>query len=151
MIFLNTLEGTLLDRATAPREGGPFYLGLCLKNKTKQKNTNNKQQNTPVHRYVAAQDQIAGILSECFDVSYAEMVAEMRNVSFASEVAGGSRQWVYQTCTEFGRCRFPTQIRSFRPLVLLVHSGRSRCRPWGASLRSAIVPSVARGVTMSEN
>ena len=28
------------------------------------------------------------------------------------------------------------------PLVLLVHPGRSRYRPWGASLRSTIVPSV---------
>ena len=31
-------------------------------------------------------------------------------------------------------------------ICLLVHSGRSRYRPWGALLRSTIVPSVAGGV-----
>ena len=38
----------------------------------------------------------------------------------------------------------------FPLFVLLVHSGRSRYRPWRASLRSAIVPSVAGGVLLSE-
>jgi hypothetical protein len=33
------------------------------------------------------------------------------------------------------------QISLVSPLFLLAYSGRSRCRPWGASLRSAIVPS----------
>ena len=36
-------------------------------------------------------------------------------------------------------------------LFLLVRSGRSRYRPWGASLRSTIVPSVVGGVKTSEN
>lgn len=37
----------------------------------------------------------------CLDVSYADAIAQLRDTSAAS--AGvGIRQWVYQTCTEFG-------------------------------------------------
>lgn len=38
----------------------------------------------------------------CTDVAYANMVAEMRNISLASPAAEGGRQWTYQTCVEFG-------------------------------------------------
>ena len=45
-----------------------------------------------------------------------------------------------------------TQFRSFPySSFLLVRSGRLRYRPWGASLRSTIVPSVAGGVLLEEN
>ena len=37
---------------------------------------------------------------ECFDVSYDEMIKELRDVSYNKNVGG--RQWIYQTCTEFG-------------------------------------------------
>ena len=37
---------------------------------------------------------------ECFDVSYDEMIKELREVSYNKNVGG--RQWIYQTCTEFG-------------------------------------------------
>lgn len=39
---------------------------------------------------------------KCLDYKYDKMVQEMRNTSWDSGVAGGSRQWTYQTCTEFG-------------------------------------------------
>ena len=37
---------------------------------------------------------------ECFDVSYDEMIKELQNVNFNKNIGG--RQWIYQTCTEFG-------------------------------------------------
>ena len=45
--------------------------------------------------YTAAQDAINHFTEECFDVNYADMIAEMQNTSLASAVAGGSRQWVW--------------------------------------------------------
>ena len=39
---------------------------------------------------------------QCLDVSYVDMVSDMQNTSLDSDVAGGGRQWVWQTCTEFG-------------------------------------------------
>lgn len=38
----------------------------------------------------------------CLDYKYSKLVTDMRNVSWDSEMAKGMRQWVYQTCTEFG-------------------------------------------------
>ncbi|XP_066600225.1 putative serine protease F56F10.1 [Prorops nasuta] len=40
---------------------------------------------------------------KCLDYRYDKMIREMRNVSWTSEDdAEGGRQWIYQTCTEFG-------------------------------------------------
>lgn len=38
----------------------------------------------------------------CLDYKYDKMIADMKNVSWDSEMAKGARQWTYQTCTEFG-------------------------------------------------
>ena len=38
----------------------------------------------------------------CLDYRYEKMMETYRNVSWSSEAAEGSRQWTYQTCTEFG-------------------------------------------------
>lgn len=39
---------------------------------------------------------------KCLDYVYIKMIRELRNVTWASEEAEGGRQWMYQTCTEFG-------------------------------------------------
>ena len=36
------------------------------------------------------------------DITYQSMIDSMRNISWGSDSAEGGRQWVYQTCTEFG-------------------------------------------------
>ncbi|XP_026730974.1 putative serine protease K12H4.7 [Trichoplusia ni] len=55
----------------------------------------------PAYKKLAAYNSI--ILDKtnqtCLDYSYANMVEELRNMSWGSE---GARQWMYQTCTEFG-------------------------------------------------
>lgn len=56
----------------------------------------------PGAAYTKAQDSINNFTGSCFDVSYAGFIAEMQNTSLQSDVAGGSRQWVWQTCTEYG-------------------------------------------------
>nr|XP_033332078.1 putative serine protease K12H4.7 isoform X1 [Megalopta genalis] len=39
---------------------------------------------------------------KCLDYMYSKMIHELRNVTWSSEQAEGGRQWMYQTCTEFG-------------------------------------------------
>ncbi|XP_076248423.1 putative serine protease K12H4.7 [Calliopsis andreniformis] len=39
---------------------------------------------------------------KCLDYVYNKMIHELRNVSWNSVEAEGGRQWMYQTCTEFG-------------------------------------------------
>ncbi|CAK9833310.1 Putative serine protease K12H4.7 [Anthophora retusa] len=39
---------------------------------------------------------------KCLDYRYSKMVHKLRNVTWTSEEAEGGRQWMYQTCTEFG-------------------------------------------------
>ncbi|XP_045784697.1 putative serine protease K12H4.7 [Maniola jurtina] len=38
----------------------------------------------------------------CLDYDYSKLINGLRNVSWSSEQAEGGRQWMYQTCTEFG-------------------------------------------------
>lgn len=38
---------------------------------------------------------------KCLDYTYEKMIHELRNITWDSESEGG-RQWMYQTCTEFG-------------------------------------------------
>jgi hypothetical protein len=57
---------------------------------------------TPQAGYTAAQQLITDFKDQCMDVSYTGMISQMQNTSLQSGVAGGSRQWVWQTCTEFG-------------------------------------------------
>lgn len=57
----------------------------------------------PVTRLGAVNDLLLKISkTNCLDYKYDKMIAEMKNVSWDSEVAKGMRQWTYQTCTEFG-------------------------------------------------
>jgi len=39
---------------------------------------------------------------ECLDHSYEAQVQELQKTSWSSAAAEGGRQWIYQTCTEFG-------------------------------------------------
>lgn len=39
---------------------------------------------------------------KCLDYKYDNMVTEMKDTSWSGKAADGTRQWTYQTCTEFG-------------------------------------------------
>ncbi|KAF5283542.1 hypothetical protein FQA39_LY17322 [Lamprigera yunnana] len=39
---------------------------------------------------------------ECLDYKYDKMITALQNISWGGAVAEGGRQWMYQTCTEFG-------------------------------------------------
>ena len=56
---------------------------------------------TPLARYAAVNTLLVG--GESVDANFSATVDFMRNSSWDSPaVAGGARQWVYQTCSEFG-------------------------------------------------
>lgn len=38
----------------------------------------------------------------CLDSSYKNMITTLQNTSWSSSASEGGRQWIYQTCTEFG-------------------------------------------------
>lgn len=56
-----------------------------------------------VNRLAAVNDLLLNATNQtCLDYKYENMINEMGNDSFTSEVSEGGRQWMYQTCTEFG-------------------------------------------------
>ncbi|XP_043221434.1 putative serine protease K12H4.7 [Amphibalanus amphitrite] len=58
---------------------------------------------SPLDRLVAINDLMMDAYEEtCLDFSYDSMIAAMRDTDFSSANNTGMRQWIYQTCTEFG-------------------------------------------------
>ncbi|KAF4532425.1 hypothetical protein B566_EDAN003878 [Ephemera danica] len=56
-----------------------------------------------VSRYAAVNSHMLDIYDEkCLDFKYEKMIQEYRNTSWDASTAEGGRQWLYQTCTEFG-------------------------------------------------
>lgn len=57
----------------------------------------------PVHRLADVSNLLLKNNNEkCLDYKYTKMVEEMRNITWADQKYPGGRQWMYQTCTEFG-------------------------------------------------
>lgn len=57
----------------------------------------------PIDRLAYISNMLLNATKEkCLDYRYSKMIHELRNVTWASEQAEGGRQWMYQTCTEFG-------------------------------------------------
>ncbi|XP_029472070.1 putative serine protease K12H4.7 isoform X1 [Rhinatrema bivittatum] len=58
---------------------------------------------TPYDRYAAVAHLMMDALEmKCMDTSYKKYVQEMTSATWEGPAAVGGRQWVYQTCTEFG-------------------------------------------------
>ena len=47
---------------------------------------------------------------KCLDYSYEKMIQEMSETSWDSAAGVGGRQWIYQTCTEFGWYQSSNQV-----------------------------------------
>ncbi|XP_030263278.1 thymus-specific serine protease [Sparus aurata] len=57
----------------------------------------------PYARYAAvARLMMHTFFMNCLDASFSTNLRDMTNTSWEGSAAGGGRQWVYQTCTEFG-------------------------------------------------
>ncbi|EFN78126.1 Putative serine protease K12H4.7 [Harpegnathos saltator] len=63
----------------------------------------NDELGRPVDRLAYINSMILNATKEkCLDYRYDNMIHSLRNITWASEQAEGGRQWMYQTCTEFG-------------------------------------------------
>ncbi|CAF1056141.1 unnamed protein product [Brachionus calyciflorus] len=57
----------------------------------------------PLTRYSAVNDIFLEEYGQkCLDISYRKFIDEMKSVSWDSSASAGGRQWIYQTCIEFG-------------------------------------------------
>ncbi|XP_033223403.1 putative serine protease K12H4.7 [Belonocnema kinseyi] len=62
-----------------------------------------QKRGTPVDRFAEVSNMMLTAGKEkCLDYSYTKMVNELRNITWKEQKIMGGRQWVYQTCTEFG-------------------------------------------------
>lgn len=58
---------------------------------------------SPLARYAAINSMLLDVAGEkCLDFRYDKMLKDMRAVAWNSSASEGGRQWLYQTCTEFG-------------------------------------------------
>jgi len=64
---------------------------------------NNQTIGAQIDRLAAVNDLLLKQQNQtCLDYKYDKMVKEMKNTTWASDMASGTIQWTYQTCTEFG-------------------------------------------------
>jgi len=58
---------------------------------------------TPLERYAQVNALLLNATKQnCSDIKYSKMIKNLQDPSWNSSVAGGERQWLFQTCTEFG-------------------------------------------------
>ena len=63
----------------------------------------NQKLGISIDRLAVLSNKILNATKEkCLDYMYTKMIHKLRNVTWGSEEAEGERQWMYQTCTEFG-------------------------------------------------
>ncbi|XP_078380206.1 putative serine protease K12H4.7 [Oculina patagonica] len=64
---------------------------------------NNKDIGDPLARYAKVNSLILQTYGvKCLDSSYKSLITSLQNTSWSSSASEGGRQWMYQTCTEFG-------------------------------------------------
>ncbi|KAK5642960.1 hypothetical protein RI129_009127 [Pyrocoelia pectoralis] len=68
----------------------------------------------PIDKLAAVNSLILNAYNQtCLDYRYDKMIKELSNNTWSAEVSEGGRQWMYQTCTEFGFF----QSSSYQPQV----------------------------------
>jgi thymus-specific serine protease len=65
---------------------------------------------SPLAAYAKLSLQMLVPVGECLDISYASSIAQVANSSYSDDDVG-IRQWIYQSCTEFGYfVRLPSRL-----------------------------------------
>lgn len=103
--FLETLAGNFMD-VVQYNKGNREFEGVMGTNITIQvlcSVMGDTSLGDPYDRYAAvARLMMETFLMKCLDASFSNYLRYMTNTSWDGPAAGGGRQWVYQTCTEFG-------------------------------------------------
>ncbi|XP_015259108.1 PREDICTED: putative serine protease K12H4.7 [Cyprinodon variegatus] len=103
--FLETLAGNFMDVVQYNEDNRGFegVPGTNVTIKVLCGVMGNTSMGDPYSRYVAVARLMMDTFSmKCLDSSFNNYVRDMTNTSWDGPAAGGGRQWVYQTCSEFG-------------------------------------------------
>ncbi|KAM4566757.1 thymus-specific serine protease [Odontesthes bonariensis] len=103
--FLETLAGTFMDVVQYNEDNRDFEgaLGTNVTIKVLCGVMGDASLGDPYARYVAVARLMMDTFSlKCLDTSFNNYVRDMTNTSWDGPAASGGRQWVYQTCSEFG-------------------------------------------------
>ncbi|XP_028650255.1 thymus-specific serine protease [Erpetoichthys calabaricus] len=103
--FLETLAGNFMDVVQYNEDNREFegVPGTNITIKVLCNIMEDESLGTPYDRYASVAHLIQTTLSQkCLDVKYKNYVKDMSNSSWDGPASGGGRQWVYQTCSEFG-------------------------------------------------
>ncbi|XP_029373345.1 thymus-specific serine protease [Echeneis naucrates] len=103
--FLETLAGSFMDVVQYNEDNRGFegVTGTNITIKVLCGVMADASLGEPYARYAAVARLMMDTFSvKCLDASYSTYLRDMTNTSWVGPAAGGGRQWVYQTCTEFG-------------------------------------------------
>ncbi|XP_063763550.1 thymus-specific serine protease [Eleginops maclovinus] len=103
--FLETLAGNFMDVVQYNEDNRGFegVMGTNITIKLLCGVMADSSLGEPYERYAAVARLMMETFSvKCLDVGFNNYLKEMTNASWDGPAAGGGRQWVYQTCTEFG-------------------------------------------------
>ncbi|CAG06389.1 unnamed protein product [Tetraodon nigroviridis] len=103
--FLETLAGNFMEVVQYNEDNRAFEgaLGTNVTIKVLCGVMRDSSLGAPYARYAAvARLMLDTVSMKCLDSSFDAYVRDMTNSSWDGPAAGGGRQWVYQTCTEFG-------------------------------------------------
>ncbi|XP_067364195.1 thymus-specific serine protease isoform X2 [Channa argus] len=103
--FLETLAGNFMDVVQYNEDNRGFEgaIGSNITIKVLCGVMSDTSLGDPYDRYAAVARLMMETFSmKCLDASFKAYLRDMTNTSWDGPAAGGGRQWVYQTCTEFG-------------------------------------------------
>ncbi|XP_059931536.1 thymus-specific serine protease [Gadus macrocephalus] len=103
--FLETLAGSFMDVVQYNQDNRQFegVVGTNITIKVLCSVMADPSLGDPYSRYASVARLMMDTFSiKCLDATYSSYQRDMRNTSWDGPAAGGGRQWVYQTCTEFG-------------------------------------------------
>ncbi|XP_029027903.1 thymus-specific serine protease [Betta splendens] len=103
--FLETLAGNFMDVVQYNEDNRGFEgaIGTNITIKVLCDVMADASLGDPYYRYAAVAKLMMETFSiKCLEAGFSAYVRDMTNTSWKGPAAGGGRQWVYQTCTEFG-------------------------------------------------
>uniref|UniRef100_A0A672I0S3 Thymus-specific serine protease-like n=1 Tax=Salarias fasciatus TaxID=181472 RepID=A0A672I0S3_SALFA len=103
--FLETLAGNFMDVVQYNEDNREFegVVGTNITIKVLCGVMGDRSLGDPYARYAAVARLMMDTFSmKCLDASFSNYVRDMTNTSWDGTAAGGGRQWIYQTCSEFG-------------------------------------------------
>ncbi|XP_026881270.2 thymus-specific serine protease [Electrophorus electricus] len=103
--LLETLAGSFMDVVQYNEDNRAFegVVGTNITVKVLCRLMLDSSLGDPYDRFAAVTRLLQDTFSQaCTDVQYLHYLQDMSNTSWSGAEAGGGRQWVYQTCTEFG-------------------------------------------------